>query len=162
MEAEKGEMKSPTRAERKHMKKYINGKKYDTETAKEVVSRSHNAISDFSWYEETLYRKKTGEFFLHGEGHAASPYRERNDAMGMWGPGSAIKPLTFEEARAWAEENLSGDEYESIFGEIADDDTECLISAIVKASSRDRLRRRMEQTGKTAGQILDELIEGAL
>lgn len=144
------------------MKKYIDGKKYDTATAKEVGSVSHGSRRDYGWYQETLYRKKTGEYFLHGEGHAASPYKERNEAMNMWGPGSAIRPMTFDEARAWAEENLSGDEYEEIFGEIADDDTECLISAIVKASSRERLRRTMEQTGKTAGQILDELIEGAL
>lgn len=144
------------------MKKYINGKKYDTETAREVGSASHGSRRDYGWYQETLYRKKTGEYFLHGEGNAASPYKERNEAMHMWGPGSAIRPLTFDEARAWAEEYLEADEYEETFGEIADDDTECLISAIVKASSRDRLRRAMEQTGKTAGQILDELIEGTL
>lgn len=67
--------------------------------------------------------------------------------------------MNFDEARQWAEEQLDGDEYEKIFGEIGDDDTDVLISAVVKASSRDRLRRAVEKTGKTAGQILDELIE---
>lgn len=142
------------------MKKYINGKQYDTETAREIGGASHYGKSDYKWYEETLYRKKTGEYFLYGEGHAASPYRER--VGDMWGPGSAIKPLTFDEAREWVEANLSSDEYEAIFGAISDDGTDCLISAVVKSSSRDRLRREAEKSGRSIGEILDALIEGNL
>lgn len=142
------------------MKKYIGGKVYDTDTAKAVGRASHHGMSDYKWYEETLYRKKTGEYFLYGEGHAASPYRER--VGDMWGPGSAIKPLTFDEAREWAEEHLDGNEYEEIFGAISDDGTDCLISAVVKASSRDRLRREAEMSGRSIGEILDALIEGNL
>ena len=142
------------------MKKYINGKVYDTETAREIGGASHYGKSDYKWYEETLYRKKTGEYFLYGEGHAASPYRER--VGDMWGPGSAIKPLSFDEAREWVEANMSGDEYEAIFGAISDDGTDCLISAVVKASSRDRLRREAEKSGRSIGEILDALIEGNL
>ena len=141
------------------MKKYINGKKYDTETAQAVGGWSNNrSYSDFSHCEETLYRKKTGEFFLHGKGGPMTGYAE-SVGDNSWGSGSRIQPMTFDEARQWAEEHLSGDEYEQIFGEITDDDTDVLISAVVKTSSRDRLRRAVEKTGKTAGQILDELIE---
>lgn len=144
------------------MKKYINGKKYDTETAKAVGSWSNNrSYRDFSWCEETLYRKKTGEFFLHGEGGALSRYARQANGN-MRGSGEEIRSLTFEEARTWAEENLDGDEYEEIFGEISDDDTDCLISAVIKTSSRDRLRRAAEMTGKTISQIVDELIEANL
>ena len=142
------------------MKKYINGKVYDTGTAREIGGASHYGKGDYKWYEETLYRKKTGEYFLCGEGHAASPYRER--VGDMWGPGSAIKPLTFDEAREWVEANMSGDEYEAIFGAISDDGTDCLISAVVKTSSRDRLRREAEKSGRSIGEILDALIEGNL
>ena len=141
------------------MKKYINGRKYDTETAQEVGSWSnHLGYRDFSHCEETLYRKKTGEFFLHGEGGPMTKYAEPANGN-MRGSGETIRPMTFDEARQWAEEKLSAEEYEQIFGEIADDDTDVLISAVVKTSSRDRLRRAVEKTGKTAGQILDELIE---
>ncbi len=144
------------------MKKYINGKKYDTETAQEVGCWSNNlGRRDFKWCDETLYRKKTGEFFLHGEGGALSRYSEPGNGN-MRGPGSAIRPLTFDEAREWAEEKLTGDEYEAIFGEIGDDDTDVLISAVIKASSRDRLRRAAEKTGKSISQIVDELIEANL
>ena len=141
------------------MKKYINGKKYDTETAQAVGSWSNNrTYSDFSWCAETLYRKKTGEFFLYGAGGPMSHYA-KSAGDNSWSGGEEIRPMSFDEARAWAEEQLDGDEYEKIFGEIGDDDTDVLISAVVKASSRDRLRRAVEKTGKTAGQILDELIE---
>lgn len=144
------------------MKKIINGKVYNTETAQEAGSWSnHLGYRDFSHCEETLYRKKTGEFFLHGDGGAATGYA-RSVEGNMRAGGETIRPLTFDEAREWAEEKLSAEEYEQIFGEIADDGTDCLISAVIKASSRDRLRRAVEKTGKTAGQILDELIEANL
>lgn len=144
------------------MKKYINGKKYDTETAKSVGSWSnHRSYRDFSWCKETLYRKKTGEFFLHGEGGPMTKYAEPANGN-MRGSGENIRPMTFDEAREWAEENLDGDEYEEIFGEIEDDGTNCLISAVVKASSRDRLRREAEKSGRSIGEILDALIEGNL
>lgn len=143
------------------MKKYINGKKYDTETAK-AVGRWSNHLSrrDFGWCDETLYRKKNGKFFIHGEGGPMTAYRER--VGNMWGEGEEIRPMTFEEARQWAEEHLSADEYEEIFGEIEDDGTDCLISAIIKSCSRDKLRREAEKTGKSIGAIIDELVEGKL
>ena len=47
------------------MKKIINGKIYDTDTAKEIDSISHgDGPRDFRYYHEVLYRKRTGEYFL--------------------------------------------------------------------------------------------------
>ena len=91
------------------MKKVIKGKVYDTETAKKVASwYSSYARSDFYYYEEKLYQKKTGEFFIYGEGNAASPYSRscgQNERCG----GEKITPLTFKEAQEWAEKHLDGD-----------------------------------------------------
>ena len=43
------------------MKKIINGKRYDTETAEKIgVWDNARSISDFDCCEETLYRKRTG------------------------------------------------------------------------------------------------------
>ncbi len=51
------------------MKKVINGKAYDTEKAKPVAHwKNWGSWRDFEHIEETLYRKRTGEFFLLGEG----------------------------------------------------------------------------------------------
>ena len=51
------------------MKKVINGKAYDTEKAKPVAHwKNWGSWRDFEHIEETLYRKRHGEFFLFGEG----------------------------------------------------------------------------------------------
>lgn len=56
------------------MKKIINKKTYDTETAKLVCTYEYVCGKDFRRVKETLYRKKTGEFFLHGIGGPSSKY----------------------------------------------------------------------------------------
>lgn len=101
------------------MKKIINGKLYDTRTARKVGGY-HNGLRDFAWCSEDLYRKRTGEFFLHGEGGARSQYAERDGDLIC--DGARILPMTFEEARKWAEEKLDADDYAEIFGEPSEGD----------------------------------------
>lgn len=50
------------------MKKVINGKVYNTETAEEVASYSFSNSNDFRYIREKLYRTKKGNWFLYGEG----------------------------------------------------------------------------------------------
>lgn len=96
------------------MKKIINGKRYDTETAEEIgFWRTERSVTDFSYCEETLYRKRTGEFFLYGEGGPSSPYAHAE--YGMMGAGEAIVPLTEDEAKTWVEQKLDADTYEALF-----------------------------------------------
>lgn len=100
------------------MKQIINGKKYNTETAKEVGRWSNNcSYRDFNYCEETLYRKKTGEYFLYGMGGAMSKYSQ-SCGQNTWSSGEEINPMTESEARDWAEKYLTADEYEEIFGEV--------------------------------------------
>lgn len=97
------------------MKKIINGKRYDTDTAKELGwTSSAVGRNDFHFWKEVLYQKRTGEFFLYGEGGPASRY-SRAVGLNEWSGGERLMPLTLEEAMKWAEENLDGEEYESIF-----------------------------------------------
>ena len=96
------------------MKKIINGKRYDTETAEEIgFWRTERSVTDFSYCEETLYRKRTREFFLYGEGGPSSPYAI--ELYGMMGAGEAIVPLTEDEAKTWVEQKLDADTYEALF-----------------------------------------------
>ena len=99
------------------MKKIINGKLYDTETAKALASRdNHCQPGSFDYVEEILYRKKTGEFFLRGSGGARTIYAEPCEG-GSRGS-SRILPLTVAEAREWAEAYADADTYIEIFGEV--------------------------------------------
>lgn len=99
------------------MKKIINGKMYNTETAKALCCWDNGfGCGDFQHAEETLYKKRTGEFFLFGEGGAMSKYAQP-DGNG-WCGGSEIEPLTEAEARKWAEKKATADEYIAIFGEV--------------------------------------------
>lgn len=106
------------------MKQIINGKKYDTKTATFLGSYQNTGDrGDFHHYSEELYRKRTGEYFLYGEGGPMSHY-SRQTASNEWSGGERIRPLTEVEAREWAERHLDGDEYEEIFGEVDDDEIE--------------------------------------
>lgn len=97
------------------MKKVINGKKYNTETAKEMACVSYGAKRDFQFWEEILYQKKTGEFFLYGIGGPMSKYAVLS-GQNQWTGSEKITMLTLDDAKKWAEKYLDGDEYEKIFG----------------------------------------------
>lgn len=97
------------------MKKIINGKKYNTETATCVGRFSYRG--GFDYVEEFLYKKKTGEFFIYGEGGADSKYAQ-SISYNEWCGGEKIIPITIERAKRWAEEHMDADEYESVFGPV--------------------------------------------
>lgn len=65
----------------------------------------------------TNTNKRTGEFSLHGEGGARSPYATWYGGGYVEG-GERIIPLAEAEAEAWAEKHLSGDQYEALFGAV--------------------------------------------
>ena len=99
------------------MKQIINGRMYNTETAKMLGSDS-NGLSprDFGYTYEELYKKKTGEYFLYGEGGPNSCY-SRSVGQNCWSGDSRIVPITEEKARAWGEKHLWVDDYIEAFGE---------------------------------------------
>ncbi len=100
------------------MKKIINGRMYNTDTAKRLCGADNGcSCRDFSYWEEALYQKKTGEFFLYGEGGPMSKY-SRSCGQNEWCGGYEIKPLSNEKAREWVELNATADEYIEIFGEV--------------------------------------------
>lgn len=129
------------------MKRIIKGKVYDTETAKKVASwYSSYARNDFHYYEEELYQKKTGEFFLYGEGNAASPY-SKSCGQNEWCGGEKIMPMTFKEAQEWAEKHLDGDEYCEIFGEPDEEAEDVALNLIISAAASAKLKKAAAQNG---------------
>ena len=141
------------------MRKIINNKVYDTETAKKrgewSNGRSHR---DLSWCEEALYQKKTGEFFLHGEGGTLSRYIVQRDDN-CWVGGERIIPLSVEAARIWAETHLEADEYEAMFGPVVENDSRVSQTFSIAADTLERLRRISRFTGDPMGVIIDGLVQ---
>ena len=73
-------------------------------------------MSDFGYCSETLYKKRTGEYFLYGKGGPMTIYACRA-GDNSYGYGEDITPLSAKEARQWAEENLCYNDYVKEFGE---------------------------------------------
>ena len=141
------------------MKRIIDGKKYDTETAY-MVGQWENMydVSNFHYFSESLYRKRTGEYFLFGEGGAMSKYAE-TVGQNQWQGGEKIIPLTYENARKWAEEHLGVDVYESEFGEVSEDDESTIaVTVRVSKSTKDAIDKLAARTGKTRGEIVSAAI----
>lgn len=139
------------------MKKIINKKLYDTSTAASIAEYSSQvSVSDFSFYRETLYRKRTGEYFIHGEGGALSRYASRDYDGMTWG--EDILPLTYDTAREWAERYMDVDAYQDEFGPAAEDDSRTAMSLSVRADTADMVRR----AAAAAGCSISEYVERAL
>ncbi len=99
------------------MRKIINGKMYDTNTAKEISYWNNGGShSDFDFCEETLFRKRTGEFFLYGFGGAMSKY-SKSCGLNSWEGSEEIIPLTEDKARKWVETHADAEDYIKVFGE---------------------------------------------
>lgn len=102
------------------MQQIIQGKKYNTETARFIAAyEPADTAGTFRHYEEGLYLKRNGEFFLAGRGGPSSRYAEKV-GQNEWGGGRRIVPVSIETARAWCERVLSVEEYEDLFGEVAE------------------------------------------
>lgn len=140
------------------MKKIINGKRYDTETATRAGKFiSDFARNDFNFYQETLLKKRTGEYFLHGQGEANTRYALPVGGN-TWGAGEMIIPMTHKEAEEWAEKHLSTEDFEKEFGEVTEGDT-VQVTIYLSAQAHGKLKREVSETGKTQSQIVQELIE---
>jgi len=79
------------------MKKIIDHKVYNTETA-ELITSNDNGLSrsDFNVIEKNLYRTKRGQFFLHVFGGANTSYATKSN--GFSSEGETIELINNEEA----------------------------------------------------------------
>lgn len=143
------------------MFRVINGKRYDTEKAQKVAEAySSLGRTDFGYWEEELYRKRTGEFFLYGWGGPASGY-SKSIGVNEWSGGEKIRPLTIEEAMEWAEKHLEGEEYEEIFGEVTETDEKKTVALSLSLAAIDKMKRSAAAAGVSFSDYVEELIMNA-
>lgn len=138
------------------MEKIIKGRKYNTETAQEVCGYSNGLpFGDFDWVEETLFVKRTGEYFLCAKGGARSKYAVPDgDFMGG---GSEIIPLSEAEAKSFVEENGDVETYEKYFGEVKERD---VIATTIRLSEPiyKKLQEVAVRENRTKSQVIERLI----
>ena len=102
------------------MKKIIDGKRDNTETATKIAEASSDCGgSDFRFFDEALYQTKKGAFFLSGTGGAMSRWSQRSGDGRR--SGSGIDPMTPERALQWAERHMTAEAIEATFGDMIAD-----------------------------------------
>lgn len=74
------------------MKKTICKVEYNTESAELVLKKAVGLFGEPTGYEESLYKKEDGKYFLYVNGGEASPY-----------PKEDIKRISAEKAKEWLE-----------------------------------------------------------
>lgn len=98
------------------MKKIINGKSYNTETAEEVASFWNGLCSgDFGSLSESLYRTKKGSWFIAGEGGPMTKYARHYG--NMTSGGAELIPITAQQALKWLERHNENEAIEKFFGD---------------------------------------------
>lgn len=100
------------------MRKIIDGRRYDTDTAKKIWEHEPiENMNDINYYRETLYQKNNGELFMHCVGNAGSKHNKPSGANCRRGS-ETINPIDYYSARQWALERMPEDQYNDIFGEV--------------------------------------------
>lgn len=101
-----------------HLKKIIDWKTYNTETATLLTTYSYdNTREDYAHFWEYLYQTKAGKFFLVGEGMSEwTPYCARIPGCNEYARGYILLPLELDQVKKWLEFRGLVDDYEYIFG----------------------------------------------
>ena len=134
------------------MKKFISGRRYDTGTAKLVGHTSYGIPGDFNYWSEVLYVKRTGEYFLFGEGGPLSKYSEHL-SENEWTGGREIIPLSLEGAQEWVEKYLDADTYEEIFGRVSESKVQ--VGTWVDLGTKEKIADLREEKGHTLVEIIE-------
>lgn len=101
------------------MKKIIDGKVYNTETAKSLTTYQYGTSNDLRYYYEELFVTSKGNYFLYGEGGPTSPYAVT--CSGSSSGGRDITAFTREEAFAWCQEHNRVSAIEKVFSNMMEE-----------------------------------------
>lgn len=108
------------------MRKIVDGKRFDTETATLIgeasnIGRGADSVGDFHYWSAGLYRSpRKAHYFLAGEGGAMSRFAQ-SVGQNSWAGGRDIIPMSREQAFEWAQEHLATEEVEAAFGDMVED-----------------------------------------
>ena len=117
------------------MKKIIDGKVYNTDTAKEICQKiiRANMGSNLATAFDTLYQKRTGEFFLS----------HQTTGQSLWDSRDYITPISKAKAKDFAVQNMDADDYMAVFGNIEEMTLEALETMKSQLSEELKVLERM-------------------
>lgn len=140
------------------MDKRIGTVLYRTSTSHKVGTWNNGAENKLDMVEETLYRKvtNTSTYFLHGKGGARTQYARTR--KGTLIAGEDIKPLPFTEAKKWAEEHLTEDEFRREFC-IAEDEGSERFNLRIPSAIASKIRIVAKERNITISALVAELAE---
>ncbi len=100
------------------MKRIVNGRVYNTETAEVICDCSPSGFygGDFRVESTTLYKSPKGTFFIAGKGGPLSRWAEPEGQSGMRS-GEGLRVLDEAEARELCERHGSEEDWLAAFGE---------------------------------------------
>lgn len=146
------------------MKKIINQKRYNTDASTLVLEwQPDNFPADDPKHVEfnRLYRKSTGEYFIHGKGGAMSPYADmKNAKKGIISAGEMLIPVSLEEATEILEKHMTPGEVDCVLGRSVTDDKK-QVNIQIDSGTWNMLQMLKSVTGKSATDIMIELIRKA-
>ena len=104
------------------MRRIIDGKRYDTDTATMVADISPAGFyrNDFRYEETKLYRTVRGAWFIAGEGGPLSRWSRSLGQNGMT-DGEGLRPVDADEARAYLEREGDTHSIEQYFADTVTD-----------------------------------------
>lgn len=102
------------------MKRVIDGKLYDTDTATMLHEASYGYNGDFDAWCEALYATKMGAYFISGWGGPRSHY-VRYVSSDSYTGGKGLRPVTREEALEWLEEHGGNEVILKHFADLIED-----------------------------------------
>lgn len=140
------------------MKKIIRNKVYDTDTAQLIKQADHpNITNGEGSCKQSLYRKKTGDYFLAVSGARTDVFHNLALENNVHDCERHIYPLTYEQARSWAEEEMIADEWLEIF-EPVEDDSLCALNLTLSASAVSKFRLAAQRQQISQRELMERLI----
>lgn len=141
------------------MKRIIQNKVYDTSTATLIKQADHpNITGGEGDCKQSLYRKKTGDYFLFVDGARSEVFDNLALENNVHDRERHIYPLTYEQARSWAEAEMTADEWLAIFEPVEDDSLTALnLTLSASAVSKFRLAAQRQQISQR--ELMERLIE---
>lgn len=140
------------------MKRIIRNRVYDTDTAMLIKQADHPNIKNGEGScKQSLYRKKTGDYFLFVDGARTDVFHNLALENGTHDRERHIYPLTYEQAKSWAEKEMTADEWLAIF-EPVEDDSLTAFNLTLSASAVSKFRLAAQQQQISQRELMERLI----